>query len=122
MAASCSQAGWHAPLDPPGRRASAAKAAGAGDAARALRTTTTPYAAVWDAVRDRLRTDPAAAAMGVWLDDLVLLDLTATTAVVGTPNVFVRDLVAAHAALLSAGLAQVVGHRVDVTAVVDGCW
>ena len=72
-------------------------------------------------MRDRLRADPAAAEMQVWLDDLVLLDLTATTAVVGTPNVFVRDLVAAHAALLSAGLAQVLGHGVDVMAVVDGC-
>ena len=72
-------------------------------------------------MRDQLRADPTAAEIEVWLDDLVLLDLTATTAVVGTPNVFVRDLVAAHAALLSAGLAQVVGHRVDVAAVVDGC-
>ena len=81
----------------------------------------TPHAAVWDDVRDRLRADPAAAEIQVWLDDLVLLDLTDTTAVVGTPNVFVRDLVQPHAAVLAAGLAQVVGHRVDVTAVVDGC-
>ena len=81
----------------------------------------TPHAAVWDDVRDRLRADSAAAEIQVWLDDLVLLDLTGTAAIVGTPNVFVRDLVQPHAAALAAGLAQVVGHRVDVTAVVDGC-
>ena len=94
---------------------------GDGAAAAPAARPPTPHAAVWDNVRDRLRLDPAAAALQVWLDDLVLLDLTGTAAIIGTPNVFVRDLVQPHAAALAAGLAQVVGHRADVTAVVDGC-
>ena len=72
------------------------------------------------AARDQVQTTDPTAEAGPWRIDTLLIDRT-ETAVIGLPNVFVRDAVAAHAAALAAGLAQVVGHRVDVTAVVDGC-
>lgn len=80
----------------------------------------TAHTAVWQQVCDQLRTDGSAAELVPWLTDTVLLDLTATTAVVGTPNVFVRDAVQRHAALLALALAAVATLDVDVTVVVDG--
>lgn len=76
--------------------------------------------AIWTAVRTQIQTDRHTTELAGWLTDTVLLELTDDTAVIGTPNVFVRDAVAAHTTVLAAELAAGTGQDVDVTVVVDG--
>ena len=52
--------------------------------------------------------------------DTVLLELTDTDAVIGTPNVFVRDAVALYATVLTTAIAAITGQTVEVTVVIDG--
>ena len=61
------------------------------------------------------------ATLPTWRTDTVLLDIPDTDAVVGTPNVCVRDALAAHTPLLATALERQLGQTVSVLVVVDGC-
>ncbi len=65
-----------------------------------------PPAELWPAVLATLRETCPAAEWTTWLEPTALLLLTDTTAVVGTPNVFVRDTVRDHYCSLLHGAVQ----------------
>jgi hypothetical protein len=74
----------------------------------------------WSAVQERLQEETAAADWHTWIEPLVLLDLGGDTAVVGAPNVFVRDQVAAlYAEPLAEALSAELGRPVRVEVVID---
>ncbi len=66
------------------------------DAGLAPPAVAAPPAALWPAVLTALRETCPAAEWTTWLESTALLELTDTTAVVGTPNVFARDTVRDH--------------------------
>lgn len=87
-------------------------------------TATPPTAAqtVWNQVLDYIAQDTASTELATWLDGTLLLDVSETNAVIGTPNVVVRDYVQQnHASVLEVTLGAVLGRSIAVTLVVDGC-
>ncbi len=76
-----------------------------------------PPPELWSAVLATLRETCPAPEWTTWLAPTALLELTDTTAVVGTPNVFVRDMVRdQYRALLEATMQACLGqvHSVEV--------
>ncbi len=59
--------------------------------------------ALWQAARSRLAQDIAPADFDTWIAPLVLLDVIGDAAILGAPNVFVRDVVARDYVPLIAG-------------------
>ncbi len=82
---------------------------------------TIPPPELWSAVLNTLRERCPAGEWTTWLEPTTLLELTAATAVVGTPNVFVRDIVRdQYRALLEATLQHCLGQVRSVQIVIGG--
>ncbi len=74
---------------------------------------------VWPAVQKRLAQDVSAADWRTWIEPLALLEIDEGTAIVGAPNVFSRDQVAAiYAGPLEESLAAELGRTVRVEVVI----
>ena len=75
--------------------------------------------AIWQQVCATLRASTTGTDLALWLEDSELLDVTDTTAVVGTSNVFVRDALQTHVSQLAGALGGALEQAVDVLVVVD---
>ena len=80
----------------------------------------TPHQTAWTQITERVRCVGTVPELDPWLSDTVLLELTDTDAVIGTPNVFVRDAVALYATVLTTAISAITGQTVEVTVVIDG--
>ncbi len=105
----------HAPDEPP----AAPRRVPDHDAGLAPPAVAAPPAAVWPAVLTALRETCPAAEWTTWLESTALLELTDTTAVVGTPNVFARDTVRDHyCSLLQAAVQGCLGGARTIEVVI----
>jgi predicted transcriptional regulator len=81
----------------------------------------TAEAHVWQQIRDQLRHALPASEFMTWFDQAVLLDLDARRAVIGTPNIFVREHVEEHYQdCLGAAFQALYGPGVRVQVVIGG--
>jgi hypothetical protein len=78
-----------------------------------------PHAALWAAARDRLARDLPATDWNTWIAPLVVLDLVDDMAVIGAPNVFVRDeVMARYREPLATVLGEQIGRAMQIELVV----
>ncbi|HEY0603499.1 MAG TPA: DnaA N-terminal domain-containing protein [Herpetosiphonaceae bacterium] len=78
-----------------------------------------PHATTWAAVLERLASQIAPREFATWLQETTLLELDATSAFVGTSNVFARERIeAAYLDAIQQTLSAVVGRSVRVQVVI----
>jgi hypothetical protein len=79
------------------------------------------YAQLWEAVLARVAPSLSQDTLTTWVHPTVLLDIQPDVAIVGTPNVFVRDEVEAHyKTLLVDALALELARPITITCVIGG--
>jgi hypothetical protein len=78
---------------------------------------------LWQGVLGQLSRELPADDFAIWVEPTTLLELDADTAVVGTPNVFVRQAIEARLLEKVAGaLRGVLGHAVTVRLAIEPTW